>query len=480
MIAFDPDGDLCVYQLKGGQGKLTTGGVDDVQKQLFTASATSVEHPSLGKSRRPDRVYLVTNQAATGPAQGQIKTLSTGNLADGLPPIQLIEKAELLSRFVDAEDRLFPSAPEAIKTFLALFLADGRGPVPVGDLLTLLEAILPVSGKTSAAEAQRHLSAAALTVAFALRPWTEADNHAEVAIGWILYCSQLLRVVQRTGLGEKRWLASYGLGLQEARRRLVLLLNEANEALDLALGHSAEPIVYGARATKVCGLVSGLLISSRHEPGYEDIRSGVHQLLRREAPFMRIATEAQAPFYFLTVLGLSRTGLIKLSTQTLFTWIATLCAANRPDSTTALPSPYYSPEKALLSQLSVEGPALMDWEEFHGYSYTLHVGIRWAARRLWRQHLSALWTRISRIEQCVFEPEHPIQYFYHRSPAGQLRTFRYAMPTSWAKLLEASNSTDLNSLPSALVSRPEFMPFFALAFPHRFTPNLADAIDEVA
>ena len=171
IIALDPDGELCVYQLKGGSGKLDTGGVEEAQQQLFVASAAVVAHPSLPEPCLPSRVYLVTNQVATGPAQGRILVLSQGNEVAGRAPLSLTERDELLSRFIQAEGRFFPSSPRALKAFLGLFLADGHGPIPPIEFFTLLEAILPVDGgRPAAAAAQREISSAALTVSFALRP----------------------------------------------------------------------------------------------------------------------------------------------------------------------------------------------------------------------------------------------------------------------------------------------------------------------
>lgn len=219
IIAFDPGGHLFVYQLKGGPGRLDLPGVEEVQNQLFAAAPGVVDHPSLDRKRSPERVYLVTNQPATGPAQGRIRSMSEGNVERGFCSLHLIERDELLSRFVKAEGRYFPSSPRALKTFLSLFLADGRGPVPEEEFFSLLAAVLPVGGKSPrVAEAQRAISTAALTVAFALKPWADLENHTELAMGWIYYCSQVLRVAQRLRLAEPRWTSSYRLALEEARR----------------------------------------------------------------------------------------------------------------------------------------------------------------------------------------------------------------------------------------------------------------------
>ena len=103
IIAEDKDGKLHVYQLKGGPGKLNKAKIDDVQSQLHTASLTAVTHPALAHQRRPDGVVLVTNQDATPQAQSHLASLSVGNLEGGLPPIVLVERSDLVSRFLQAQ-----------------------------------------------------------------------------------------------------------------------------------------------------------------------------------------------------------------------------------------------------------------------------------------------------------------------------------------------------------------------------------------
>lgn len=481
IIAINPDGDLCAYQLKGGAGKLDTASVEEVQQQLFVAAAATVVHPSLPEPRLPARVYLVTNQVATGPAQDRVAVLSQGNVAAGRAPLHLIEKDELLSRFVRAEGRFFPSSPRALNAFLSLFLADGHGPIPAPEFFKLLEAVLPVDGeRPSANAAQREISSGALTVSFVLHPWLERENHAEIAMGWVYFCSQVLRCAQRLSLSGARWRSAYRLGLEEARRRLRLLLDECLAHGDIAIGHPGEPLIYGARATKICGLVSALLLSE-HADGIqdEDLRSDIADLLRREVPHRRVVGEYQAPEFLLTVLALSRVGEIRTSIQTLFAWIRSVATANARDSEAPLPSPYYPTETVLLGQIAPFEQEGLHEEQFDGYSYTIHVAIRWATRRLWRQSLSALWYSITKVELCSFEPRYPIEYLYYRSPNGRLRTWQYDRPASWSALLAGSRDTPLSSLPDVLLGAREFAPFFALAFPHRLTPDVGDLLDQL-
>ncbi len=480
IIAWDPTGALCVFQLKGGKGRLDTKGVEEVQDQLIAAAATAVTHPRLSMRQVPAEVYLVTNQVSTGPGQGRIRALSEGSEGRGLAPIKLVEFAELHSRFCLSQGRFFPTSPKGLNTFLSLFLADGQGPLPRPEFFKLLEEVLPVKGKRPrASEAQRVVSAVGLMTAFALRPWMESENHAEVAIGWSCFCSQVLRLAERLGLGESRWIGSYRLGLEEARRHVQALVAEAFEAEDLLIPDPAEPLLYSARALFVCGLASAMVLSERIETKAVSEHAGrVGDLIRRERGHLKVLGEVQASQILLISLALGQVGEFKLSTGMLLSWIRSLAQANAPDAEAPLPDPYHSVEEILLAHLSFQPDALGE-EDFDGGAYTLHLAVRWATRRLWRQFLGSLWSRICRIQHHEFEPDKGIEYLAPVAKTGPLRSWLYPTPTSWADLRKQAEQREEDRLPRILLKRPEFVPFFCLAMPHRFNSRIADLLDDV-
>ena len=481
MIAWDSRDNLCVYQLKGGMGRLDIAAVNKVQDQLFAAAASAVMHPSLPRPRLPDRVCLVTNQAATGPAQDRIRVLSEGNRERELAPLQLIERAELASRFVRAEGRFFPSSPMALNAFLSLFLADGRGELPRRGFFRMLEEVLPVSGqRASAANTGRAISAAALITAFALRRWANLDNHAEIAMGWICYATQVLRLAERNQLGRSRWYRSYRLAFEEARRHTRYLLDETSAADDLIIPDHTEPVVYTARVVKVCGLVSALTVSERIEFGVHRPRRGAAgRLVLRELDHLRVVGEVQAPDYFLSILAVNEAGHYRVATAMLVSWVNGVAGANQMGPTLPFPDPYYSVEDIIQDRLPSVRPVLAD-EDFAGSAYTVHIGVRWAARRLWRQTLNSCWGNVTRISHHSFEPSTPSDYLAPESNRGKLRSWFYPTPTSWSDLRSAADECDFSTLPGKLLSCPEFVPFYCLALPHRFNSIVADLLDHLA
>ena len=480
IIAWNPEEELCVYQLKGGRGKLGVRSLERIQPQLHAASTSAVMHPSLPSSRTPDRVYLVTNQTATGPAQNRLHAISEGLSERRFASLQMIERAELCSRFVAAEGRFFPTSPKGLKTFLSLFLADGRGELPRRDFFSLLEEVLPFSpASPNPANAARSVAATALVTAFALQKWTELENYAEVFMGWVCYATQVLRLAEMHRLGRRHWERSYRLALEEARRNARHLLDEAVNAEDLVMPHECESLVYGARAVKVCGLVSALAMSERIEFGPEhSCEESAAALVLRELQFFRICGEVQAPDFFLATLAVKGAVGEQVADAMLLSWVQGVARANQVGSASPLPDPYHSPEEVLEAQLSPAGSFLAD-EDFAGNAYTIHGGVRWATRRLLREPLNSAWGEVSRISHCCFEPSVPSDYLTPETRHGRMVSWFYSLPTSWSGLQAEAGECGSSSLPRVLLECREFVPFYCLALPHRFNFRIADLLDDL-
>ena len=459
LIAWNPGEELCVYQLKGGPGRLGLGSFEKIQRQLFAAATAVVRHPSLGKPRRPDRVYLITNQEATGPVHDRLSAMSEGNRAEGLATLHMVEHAELCSRFVDAAGRFFPSSPEGLSVFLALALADGRDELPRRDFFRLLEEILPLKGnRPRAAETGRAIAAAALTTAFALQKWSEYENFSEIIIGWSCYATQVLRVAEKCRLGHRWWKNPYRLALEEARRNAAQLLEEAVNSEDLIIPHEGESLVYAARAVKVCGLVSALAVSERIEFASDaPLGRRAAELVLRERQFFLISGEAQAAEYFLAILAVEASGDEEVAAAMLLSWVASVARANQVGSQVPVPDPYHSAGEILEAYLAPLGTFLVD-ESFVGSAYTVHIGVRWASRRLLRGPLDSVWPEVSRLSHHSFEPPVAVDYLAPETRRGRLASWFYRVPTSWSELRSSAAACDTSTLPRALLSCPEFLP----------------------
>lgn len=481
IITENRNGELQVYQLKGGAGKLTKAKIDDVQSQLHTASLTAVTHPALASHRRPDRVVLVTNQDATPQAQSHLANLSVGNVEQSLAPIVLIERSDLISRFLQAQSAFAPENPAATRTWLDLFLRDGNGPLPVDQFFELVQSILPVDRiPTKPQQLTRLLDGTALGVWIALQAWVKCDNHAMILRGWVVYCIQILRIVEAADLVEQHWKPSMDLAIEEIRHRASLLITEALEIPDLIChGGPDEALVYPLRVMDVCGIASALAVSDKircggKSPSIDDVRT----LVLRELDAVDFIGEAQAPAVFLMTLALGQGGRPREGTQLLFSYVAALAKRNQLDAEDPLPNPYWDGVKILRTRAETGFAPTSKWtdEQFGGLAYTLHVGIRWLARKWWRQHLSRLWYDITGVRCGEWIMENADGYLAWRTHRAVWREWSVEQPTSWRKLLRDSQHSDLTGLPNTLCHRKEFVPFYCLIMPHRFDTKIADLL----
>ena len=299
-------------------------------------------------------------------------------------------------------------------------------------------------------------------------------------MGWTCYATQVLRLAERNQLDRSYWDRSYRLALEEARRHARQLLDEANAADDLTIPDFAESILYPARAIKVCGLVSAFAISERIEFGARHAHRGkAGKLVLRELDRLRVLGEVQAPDYFLSILAVGEAGSYRVATSMLLSWVGGVARANQIGSTLPLPDPYHSVEDVIHDRLPPQGTVLGD-EGFAGNAYTVHIGVRWTVRRLWRQALNSTWANVSRISHCSFEPSRPDDYLAPETRQGKLVSWFYPTPTSWSRLRADADECDFSTLPSVLLECPEFIPFYCLALPHRFNFIVADLLDQLA
>lgn len=479
LITVSNDGELCAYQLKNGGGQLGVEELRRYQGQLTTLSRSAVSIPSISEPRQPDRVFFVTNRTLTPVARDLIRQLSDSNRSQDYPAIELIEKDSLLGRFTEAHGEFFPVEPEDISSFLELFLARGEGEFPAETFVTFLEQILPFDGSDpSNVKCERSAAASALFTAYVLTPWTRKQNHLEIARGWLLLSTQILRLAAKHDLEDEVFETSYSLSYQAVRLSLHALLEEAVDRDDLVIPGMTESLVYGFRALRVCAACSALLLSEKLGGHDHSLKGPVQELLARELPYIRTLAEAGVPLVFLVAWALNELGEYLFPVFLITEVAKELLEANHPNSEHGLPDPYHSLREVQLAHLTRDH-TFLDEEDFSGKSYMVHVAIEWLARRLWKRHVETLWPDATRIQQMEHWPQIPEGFFRYRDPNAQLQVGQFPAPTSWSELSRASSRTNRNNIPELLLSRPELMPLVPLVFPHRFTSSYAGALDHL-
>jgi hypothetical protein len=478
IITVAPNGELHAYQLKG-PNLTNLAQFEEIQAQLFALAAAAVNHPAVAPARRADRVFLVTSAVMSPPVRDRIDAFNAGNAPLGLPPIQPIEREQLLGRFVAAHGQFLPQELTDIRDLLELYYADAATIFPVKAFASFLGRILPFAVQNpSAAESRRAIAASTLLTAYAVSSWQSKGNNLSAAQGWLTSCAVILHFAEAKGLARNIWLPSYGLSLEAARVNFAELLKEAATRGDLALGDLTDGLVYSARALLISGYLGAYLLSECALGDADAVRADVSTVLSRERQYVRLSGEADSPLLFTMCAALEQCGEIPQAEALILLLTRTLSKLNQRHSRNALPDPYHSTEQVLLRQ--TDAASDLEGEEFDGHAYTLHVAVEWLARRLWRQHLASMWSDITKVVFCEFRPSAPDKYLAPEDDQGELIMWLPATPQSWKALLDQARAFDEAALPTVLRARREFIPYLPLLFPYRLTSTLAHALDRVA
>ena len=476
IITIAPDGTACAFQLKGPNLRR----LDDfeaIHGQLLALVSTAISHAGIGTPRRPDRAFLVTNGVLTAPVRDRIEQFNVGNAALGCPPIEAVERQNLLSRFIAAHGTYLPESLSDIRDLIELYYADPATLFPVRSFAQYLTYLMPFPPENPSATASRRaVASAALVTAYAAHSWAKANNHLCTAQAWLTLCVTLLRFAEVHQLHEDRWRTSYNLALEAARASLAALSREAEEASDLAVPDLTEGFFYPSRALLICGYLSGYWLSERTlGPVDKSITDRVRLVLVREKDYTKLVGECGVPAFFELSCALGQLGDILPAEFRMLALAHTLATANKRHSLKALPDPYHDLEQILMWQVS--GDSDFEGEEFDGRSYMLHVVVDWIARRLWRQGLASMWPDITRVQFLEFRPSAPERYLAPQDDDGTLDMRFAGQPQSWTTLLASARTTDYSALPPVLRRHREMIPYLPLLFPYRFTANLAAAVD---
>jgi hypothetical protein len=186
--------------------------------------------------------------------------------------------------------------------------------------------------------------------------------------------------------------------------------------------------------------------------------------------------ESAVPYLFLAALETEQGCRPRVAEGIAIQLVREISGANGASATgRGLPNPYYSPGEALRLNYGLD---LLNSEEFLGFSYSIASLIDFLARRWLRHALAALWFGVTRMAFVEFVPASFPEWFRWKSSDGVLSSGLPGEPQSWEALRTHAETMPLDGLPPTLAKRPAFALWFALVYPHRFTPAVAKLIED--
>jgi hypothetical protein len=477
VIAVDPEGVWCAYQLKGTPGgKLGLSEFRSaIQPQLVQLISQPIVFP--GFPGNGHRSYLVNN----GEYQEEvIRAVDDLNRNPAYPSkVTLIARGDMLAWCKEFGAALWPSELEDTKALLELFLSDPRDTLPAEKLSVLLEQILWLSkepGKPiGAAEFERRVTSAALLTGIATSPFGEAGNHLAMISAWTLLAVSVIASVEKNAHPLKgaieRTLALAEAAIGDA---LALMWQEVVDNPLLVEGNAlAEPEVRGWRITTLMGILSALAFLDNEKKCLQpESRDKLCDWLKQPPSGCTIWGEGASAPLAVWIYWLLSNGEQDRAKNELRALASVLISRNAPKSAEALATPYYTWPEVIAKGV---GPDFQGWspamgrEAFAGNSYTAEAIYHMLARLDQKQECQELWRLFSIIAHHVCLHDEPYQFCLLRMPTGVNQTRIYPETYTWEALQLESQTTEPSSIPAQLLDRRWLVALWWQVAPYRFT-----------
>lgn len=163
ILAIDPEGVPCAFQLKGSGEKITQRlWAKEYVEQIIRLVELPIKHPSIDSSL-PRNVFFVTNGELDEEVRIEIEDRNHEWERRGYPRLNTIVKGQLLARFLDLHTNLWPLELAFERNFLELFLTNGRANLDKRKLADFIINLLPFADENlNRVECSRRLASVAV------------------------------------------------------------------------------------------------------------------------------------------------------------------------------------------------------------------------------------------------------------------------------------------------------------------------------
>lgn len=472
------DGVPCAYQLKGveGGGKITqTKWRNDLYPQVMSLVLGSIAHPSI-PGGRPHRAYLVINGELEEEVCREINDFNQGLADSGLDrKLNVILRGELFQCFKELQSDFWATNLSDLKTYLELYLEDGRGQLPKEKIATLLESSLPLDthdGKAPGGrESARAIAGSAIICASAISAFTNSQNHLAEFEAWTLFWGYVLAVAERWDLPLKLVQFAIDVALEAMYSALARLCDELMERQNYIEGNIlTDKMIYNVRITHLLGLMGiyGLWSARRIREGVEqedaDRRDFLRRFCRDRVGSLWLWGEYAIPqflaynFFFRTFDPSPHSDLLY---HTLMNAIVKLNGEGRG----GLANPYYDAESILPRVFGLERDDLQD--SFRGSSYYLESLLHLLVKSNLKQHARYIMPSVTRIGLRHYTPDEPWRYYFFRDRSGKSYLRFMRLPPSWSALRALSEDDCGEEIPKYIKHYPIAYLCFLCVLPHR-------------
>ena len=477
ILAIDPDGIPCAFQLKGSfGGKLTQKDWETILPQIQRLVELPIKHPSIDPMLR-NKAFLVTTGEFDEEVRQEIVDRNTVWERKKYPRLETIVKGQLLQRFEKMHSNFWPLDLLNEKALLEFFLSDGRNYINKQKLSLFIDSLLhPVLKAKRRPEFLRILSGAAVINSYALSAYHLQDNHVAIMEGWTIFLATVLSYVERLNLASKHWQSIATICISAIESSTTNLLDELKQRKYLTEGDPfTDPLFYKGRATLLCALVAWHALWNRYMQTDKNLESWALEFIRKYEADFQFWGEAALP-QFLAIYWFFLPEKTFLPERIPFNLLRLICLSN--EKRNGLADPYHQFPEVISWGYDLPEMLFHEQEHFKGRSYSLEGLIHILAKKGWRGALEEWWKRITGIHFAEFIPKYSWQFYLWHSEEGRTNAKLPNAPESWAKLTHDASIIEKVNIPKLFQDNAILLLLFCIVYPHRFTKDVIKLIDE--
>lgn len=352
----------------------------------------------------------------------------------------------------------------------------GTGNLPEERLASLLQSMLPFQAqngnKPSVPECSRAIGSAAILCSLATSSYTLAENHVADFTAWTIYFAYVLALAEKWGLPKETWENELDIALMSMYSALERLCDELIERKYIIEGDPFYKTgeIYRVRMTHLIGLMSLYALwrrESQVSEGEHDkfirafcLENSEHIFLWGEYAMPQILT------YYLFYR--SRDASIKTDIF-LLGIINAIVHLNTSKDGRFLSNPYYPADEIMPHLFKIADVPLKD--SFQGTSYTLEGLTHLFVRRNLKQHMKAIWPRLSNVNTSSFIPGSKWEFYFWRSESGTEQVRLTPSTEYWEDLKNRAFENEGLDIPDLIKEYPIPYLGFLQVYPHRWNSS---------
>lgn len=371
---------------------------EQIQPQVTNLVEASILHPSV-RSGSKHLPFLVTTGSFSLPVEATVQGLNDAWRRRGYEPLTLVRGSELLPDFLKLAEDFWPVEPPEARSFLTLYLVEGRGDFDPKAFSKFLRRLLPDKGLSKPIVARR-IAAAGLFASYLLEAFNRQADYWSSFCGWTIVAAHQAWAADVYQLPAKLWKDSFILSRTAA---LASLERVSAETLTPHALMPREPELDDytrMRNTIAASAVAAWHLIKRrageYPPSEDTAIPLVHKLVRENRFWFW--GESAFPNILCVFWLLEHTGKNLIGENLLIQIVAALARRNHKLSEDFFAGPEILPDDVLTAMLKKKDKPEQRQGRRAPVSWTIESLLHLLALRLRRQALKALWWEITHVE----------------------------------------------------------------------------------